>query len=145
MKNIIKNIFSTGLLLTILFVISLSSYINSYSFDTMPIGPTVNVSVEKDIPVTEITVTVERYENNKWVKLCDLSPNENGEAVFELQKETDLGAFYRLSLSTTLEAAVYAFVSTNKEISYSKQFIESTCSLGDGANFKIRTIRISQQ
>lgn len=144
MRKIIKNILSAGLIFTLFFAINSISYVNSYSVDKMPIGPSVIVASEK-ISSTELLVTVERYESNEWVEICKLRPDENGKVIFELQEDEDRGAFYRFSLSTNPEAAVYAFVSAGGEISYSKHFIESTCSLGDGASFKVKTLRDYQQ
>lgn len=145
MKKNIKNILSGGLIFALLFAINSISYINSYSVDKMPFGPSVIVASETDGASAELLVVVERYENSKWAEICKLTPGENGKAIFELQEDEDWGTFYRLSLSTNPEIAVYAFVSTDGEISYSKHFIESTCSLGDGASFKVKTLRDYQQ
>ncbi len=141
MRNFCKKLLSSILILTIFFLISSGSYVNSYSVNKVPVGPSVIVSSENGTPVSELIVTVARYENSEWIELCELTPDENGKAVFEIQEDMELGTFYRLSLSTNPDVLVYAFVSANGEISYSKQFIESTCSLGDGASFKIKTLR----
>lgn len=141
MNIYIKNLLAACLMCSTFFIINMSASINSYSVDKVFVGPSVIVASENGTPVSELTVTVAYYEDNEWIDLCELTPDENGKAVFEIQEDMELGTFYRLSLSTNPDVLVYAFVSANGEISYSKQFIESTCSLGDGASFKIKTLR----
>lgn len=113
-------------------------------------NPGVIVLDEENLPVSEIKLIIAKYSGNKWNIIADTITDEKGNAIFDITSEDGFNSCYRITFdestaeisSKASEAAIYVYITSKGEVSYSKTFNETTGLLGDGAASKIKTLRL---
>lgn len=147
MKRFFRKILKPFMMIIAIFAFQMLLFTYSNANEKILSSPSVFITTEKGGPLSDIEISVERFENGEWISICVLMPAENGVVVYEIEDKDSLNSFYRFVHNSKLQeskptSVIYAYVTSSGDVSYSKHFNDDTCTLGDGASTKIKTLRI---